>query len=285
MNECEQTHPMLRGYLEDGLSARDRRVVARHLNLCASARKELDRLRSGPLKSPVIPSRPPTEPWDLKILRMFFKTKKQTTSPKLVEEAPKKPKAPLKQAPALSTSTPGKKSSAWKPLLGLFVFFLALVFLTHFVQNAGENSTVKSIKRWLSKNGALGVTPSLDLVLDLTNLPHWSGNSAPVAGAYRAFVSDEEHFKVYWGFLQPNAPEPIIDFNKNALAVVFVGPKTTAGYGVRFKVMKNYSDKTLLEYDEVAPLNGEVATTLTNSWIIQVVPKPAQMPVVIEKIQ
>lgn len=283
MNECEQTHPMLRGYLEDSLSARDRRVVARHLNLCASARKELDRLRSGPLKSPITPSNPPTEPWDLKVLRWFFKTKKSSSSNKPAEESPKKLKTPPKPAPALST--PGKKSSALKPLLGLFVFFLALVLLTHFVQNAGENSAVKSVKRWLSKNGALGVTPSLDLVLDLTNLPHWAGNSAPVVGAYRDFVTDEDHFKVYWGFLQPNAPEPIIDFTKNALAVIFVGPKTTVGYGVRFKVMKNYSDKTLLEYDEIAPPNGEIATSFTNSWIIQVVPKPAQMPVVIQKIQ
>ncbi len=284
MNECEQTHPMLRGYLEDSLSARDRRVVARHLNLCASARKELDRLRSGPMKSPVSPSNQPSEPWDLKVLSWIFKTKKPLSSPK-AEEAPKKPKAAPKSAPTQAASAPGKKSSALKPLLGIFVFFLALVFLTHFVQNASENSTVKGIKRWLSKNGALGVTPSLDLVLDLTNLPHWSGKNAPFAGAYQGFVTDEDRFRVYWGILQANAPEPIIDFNKNALAVVFVGPKATAGNVVRFKVMKNYSDKTLLEYDEVAPPPSETATAINNSWIIQVVPKPAQTPVVIQKIQ
>ena len=280
MNECEQTHPMLRGYIEDTLSARDRRVVARHLNLCAAARKELDRLRSGPVKTPVHPAGAPSEPWDLKALRWFFKTK-SSPSPKTSDEVPKKPKAAPKQA--VVPPSAAKRSSPWKALVGILVFFGFLVLVTHFVQNAGDSPAVKNVKRWLSKNGAPGVTASLDLVLDLTSLPHWGGNAAPVAAAYHELVTDEDHFKVYWGILQPSVPEPVVDFGKNAVAVVFLGPKGPAGYNVRFKVMKNYSDKTLLQYDEVAP--AEIASAPTNGWAVQVVPKPVQEPVLIQKIQ
>jgi hypothetical protein len=284
MNECEQIHPLLRGYLEDSLSARDRRVVARHLNLCASARKELDRLRSGPVRTPASPSDPPSEPWDLKVLRWLFKTKKPGPA-RASEGSVGKKRGASKQA--LSTPLADRSSSPWRSLLGIVVFFVFLVLLTHFVQNAGDNSVVKGAKRWLSKNGynVLGVTPSLDLVLDLTNLPHWTGNSAPVAVPCRQLVTDQDHFKFYWQLLQPRLPMPSMDFGKNALAVVFVGPKTTAGYGVRFKVMKNYSDRTVLEYDEVPAPRGEIAMTPTNSWVLQVVPKPAQQPVLIQKAQ
>jgi len=285
MNECEQTHPLLRGYLEDTLSARDRRLVARHLNLCASARKELDRLRSGTVKSPSTPANPPSEPWDLRILRWLFKTKKTTAAQKPSEEPAKKPRVEKKQPRPLSPTA--RRRSAWKPLAGIVVFFIVLAFLTHFVQNAGENPAVKGIKRWLSKNGynIFGVTPSLDLVLDLTNLPYWSGNNAPVAAPGQELVTDPDRFKIYWQLLQPAVPQPDVDFTKNAIAIVFVGPKTTAGYGVRFKVMKNYSDKTVLQYDEITPPGGEIAAATTDSWVMQEVPKPAQPPVLIQKIQ
>src|SRR5580698_10400212 len=111
MNECEQMHPLLRGYLNDSLSARDRRMVARHLNLCASARKELDHLRSGAVKtpSPVVSANPPSEPWDLKILRWLFKTPK--SPPKETETVPKKQK-PAREMASLSPSDQPKKSSS-----------------------------------------------------------------------------------------------------------------------------------------------------------------------------
>ena len=44
MNECQKVHPMLSQYLEGELSAREKRVVAWHLNQCAAARKELHQI-------------------------------------------------------------------------------------------------------------------------------------------------------------------------------------------------------------------------------------------------
>ncbi len=281
MNECEQIHPLLRGYLNESLSARDRRLVARHLNLCASARRELERLRSGPLKAPETPSHSPSEPWDLKILRWLFKTSKP---PSRKEEGERKPK-PAK--PALGSLGKAPQPSSLKPILGVVFFFLALAFLTHFIQNAGENSVVKGTQRWLSSKGFhfFGITPSLELVLDLTNLAHWTGNAAPVALPYHELITDPDRFRVFWALLQPGAELPAVDFTKNDLVAVFLGPKPTAGYAVRFKRMEDYSDKTLFWYDEVAPAGNEAAAGITRPWVLQLVPKPSQAPVLIQKIQ
>jgi len=296
MNECEQLHPLLRGYLSDSLSARDRRMVARHLNLCAAARKELDRLRGGAIKAPAVSANPPSEPWDLKILRWLFKARKPGLKKEAKENKEKEPKAPVevsskKIKPPKETAVPplegpSKWSSSLKPIAGILLFFVFLFFLTHFIQNAGENGFVKGTKRWLSRHGinALG-TPSLDMVLDLTNLPQWGGPNAPVAFAYKEILADQDHYNLYWRMLEPGLEPPAVDFSKNELVVFFTGQKPTGGYSVRFKRMENYADKTILWYDDILPSAAQLTSPPARSWVLQMVPKPAQPPVLIQKIQ
>ena len=287
MNDFEQLHPLLRGYLSDTLSARDRRMVARHLNLCASARKELDRLRSGTIKSPVVSANPPSEPWDLKILRWLFKTPppQAKKEPKDPEPPARKPKA-AKEAPSDPGPNPSRKSSALTLILGVLLLFVALVFLTHFIQNAGDNRLVKGTKRWLSRHGinALG-NPSLDLVLDLTGLPQWGGPNSPVAFSYKEVISDQDHYNLFWRLLEPGLDPPGVDFSRNDLVVFFTGQKPTGGYSVRFKRMENYADKTILWYDDILPSTTQLNSPPSRSWVLQMVPKPAQLPVLIQKIQ
>ncbi len=285
MNECEQLHPLLRGYLNDSLSARDRRMVARHLNLCASARKELDRLRGGAVKAPAVSANPPSEPWDLKILRWLFKPPKPSL-PKETEIVPKKQRPP-KETVALPPIDVSRKPSSFKPILGILLLFVALAFLTHFIQNAGDNTYVKGTKRWLSQHGihAFGISPSLDMVLDLTGLPQWGGPNAPVAFSYDEIISDEDHYNLYWRLLEPGLDPPAVDFSKNDLVVFFTGQKPTGGYSVRFKRMENYADKTILWYDDLLPSAEQLNTPPARSWVLQMVPKPAQLPVLIQKIQ
>jgi hypothetical protein len=283
MNDCEQLHPLLRGYLSDTLSARDRRMVARHLNLCAAARKELDRLRGGSIKAPVTSANPPSESWDLKLLRLMFKTPKPSAA-KSAEAAPKKPRAPKETA--APTSEKPKKSSSWKPILGVLLIFVALAFLTHFIQNAGDNSIIKGTKRWFSRHGinAFG-TPSVDMILDLTGQPQWGGPNAPVAFPYKEVLTDPDRYSLYWQILEPGLEPPPVDFAKNDLVVFFLGQKPTGGYSIRFKRMENYSDKTILWYDEVMPSAAQANSPPGRSWVLQMVPKPAQLPVLIQKIQ
>src|SRR5260221_8906517 len=68
-------------------------------------------------------------------------------------------------------------ASPFRYIFKIVIFIVALILLTHFIQNADHNSAVKGAKRWLSKNGyhVFGVTSSLELVLDLTSLSHWEG--------------------------------------------------------------------------------------------------------------
>jgi hypothetical protein len=334
MNECEQIHPLLRGYLGNALSARERRLVARHLNLCASARKELDRFRSGPIRAPEVSANPPSETWDFKILRWFFKTAKikpkidlkprlpiqedQTLMPvefaeeqpqeepmeKLTEVQPEQPLVSLEEQLALRQAfqpavLPEIKPtgqapvpavphrSTFKFIFYIVVFFLVLALLTHFIQNASDNSMVRGVKHWMAKRGyhILGVRPTLELVVDLTNFPHWSGDVAPVAFPYQELVTDLEHFKIYWQILQPGIPLPSIDFSKDSLAIVFLGLQKTGGYEAKFKRSETYTNKTVYWFDEVAPSGGEAPNASARPWIIQQVPKPAQVPGEIQKVQ
>jgi hypothetical protein len=271
MNECDQIHPLLRGYLQETISAGQRRIVARHLNLCAASRKEMEKLRQGSANFSLPPAESPKEPWDIKILNWLFKT------PKPVSAAPQKISA-HKKNDKLQTQ---QNSSSLKPILAVLALFVVLVFLTHFIQNAGENSLVKNTKRWLSQK--FGIDPSLELVLDLSTLPHWSGDYAPVAFPYQEMISDADHFKIYWQLLQPGVVMPKIDFSENAIVVVFLGPKTITGDTVRFKRAENYTDRTVFWYDEVNQTSREVVSV--RPWVLQQVPKPSQQPVLIQLIQ
>jgi hypothetical protein len=217
---------------------------------------------------------------DLKILRWLFKAPKPSQKKGAKIPTPK-PQARKEAAPL----APKKRTTAWKPILFVLLIFVALFFLTHFIQNAGDLSFVQGTKRWLSKNHIFGVKPSLDLVLDLTNQPHWSGNTAPVAVFYQELITDSDHFKLYWALLQPGQEVPNVDFSKNAMALVFLGPKAAPGSTVRFKRMENYTDRTILWYDE-AVSSGAAGSQGTSAcpWVLQEVPVPAQTPVSIQKI-
>ncbi|HVZ81274.1 MAG TPA: hypothetical protein VHE12_10850 [bacterium] len=291
MNECEQLHPLLRGYLGDTLSARDRRMVARHLNLCASARKELDRLRGGNLKSPAVSANPPKESWDFKALRWLFKGKPKETT-KTPEPVASKRAKPSKESSAVSSSPNSAsavvmpdlkraRSSTLIPVLGVLFLFVGLVFLTHFIQNAGQNSLVKGTQRWLSRHGitVLG-TPSLDLVLDLTNQPQWGGVTIPIAIPYQEVIEDQAHYDIFWHILEPGLEPPAVDFTKNQLVILTLGPRAGSGHSIHFKRMENYADRTVLWYDDAPP----VTPASTRSWVLQMIPKPAQQPVLIQKI-
>jgi hypothetical protein len=275
--------------LGDTLSARDRRMVARHLNLCASARKELDRLRGGPVKAPVVSANPPSESVDLKILRWLFKTPKSAAKKESKEAEPATKKAkPVKETTASTAGTAPastRRHSAWKPVLIVLLIFVGLGFLTHFIQNAGQNGMVKGVQRWCARHGitAFG-TSTLDMVLDLTNLPQWGGSNAPVAVAYQEIISDPDHYNVFWRLLEPGLEPPAVDFAKDNLVVFFMGQKVSGGFSVRFKRMENYADKTILWYDEVTPVNNQAAAP-SRSWVLQMIPKPAQSPVLVQKIQ
>ena len=131
-------------------------MVARHLNLCANARKELDRLRQG-VKLPPVLDRPLDVPWDQKILNWLYRPKKAqdavpaNSQPRTQKRRP----APTSQGPVEETMAPPvKKSSLLRsPLLWLLVLLFGVILLTHLVQNAGQYRTIRSVQRWLARQG------------------------------------------------------------------------------------------------------------------------------------
>ena len=298
MNECEQLHPHLRGYLDDKLTARDRRMVARHLNLCANARKELDRLRQG-VKLPAVLDRPIDVPWDQKILNWIYRSKPKEPKPS-TPATPASPKPSKRRGESSATpsgsseataenppSLAAKKPSLLRsPLLWLAVLFLGLFLLTHLVQNAGQYRTIRNIQRWMARHGVpmFGSRSTLDLVLDVTG-PHWEGDSAPVAFEYGDIIRDQEHFQVYWSLLQPDVALPPVDFTKNFLVLRFLGQKQSPGYAVWFKRLENYSDKTVVYYEESGPSAGTTVTGENRPWALQLITKPPQEPLLQQKIQ
>ena len=279
MNECEQVHRLLKGYLQNDLSAVERRQVARHLNLCASARKELDELMRGGKKTAPLPQKPVQESWDFKVLNWLFKT-----APQAPEKAPggrKKPASPAKTS--VAGEDVGDRHSPLKAMAVLVLFFVGLMVLTHFIQNP---FSLKNIRSWARHLGLSleKESPIADMILDFRSLPHWGGTNAPVAREQGDVISDADHLDVYWRFLRPDGEEPQIDFNQNVLVVFFAGAKPVGGQSVRLKRMETRPDSTIIWYEETGPrIVQTVNANGIRPWILQVIPKPPK-PIVFRKI-
>ncbi len=276
MNECDQIHPLLSGYLSEKLTADEKRIVARHLNLCTKARRDLALLRKGdtlvPEKGGSIPV-----PWDQKIINKLYRIP-QTAGASEVPRSGEENN--LEQA----RGKPLKTHGSGRYILWIVLFFIAAILVTHFVQNGAQYKVIRDSRRWLANHGLriFGAKSVLELVLDVTNLPHWEGNAAPVAFEYGQYIKDPRTLRVFWMFLLPRVSPPLIDFSKNALVVEFAGQKDTAGCAVEFKRMEFYTDKTVLWFDESATDEGK--PMVSRPWQIQVIPKPKQEPVLIQRV-
>jgi len=279
MSECDQIHPLLASYLQDKLSTKDRRLVARHLNICASARKDLGFLMRAPKKQIPPVSKPVSEPLDFKILNWLFKTPKAYASKTIgmAKRSVKWIKADSKDENLSSTASP------IKAIGGLFLFFLALVFLTHFIQNPISRKTLHAWLRLLTLHTEKE-SPISDMILDFRSLPRWQGASAPVVKEQSDVISDSDHLDVYWSILKPPADEPRIDFNQNALVLFLGGMKPTIGYSISLKRMETKPESTIIWYEEAGPPSAlPVNGALNSPWVLQVIPKPPK-PVVFKKI-
>ncbi len=279
--ECEKVHPVLRAYLQDKLSPSDRRAVARHLNLCASARKELEDLMLGVPKAPLFTDAvsPPTGRSGF--LSRWFGPGASRSEPK-TEEVKKRPFIP-RSAAGLGRGRPFVPSKL-VPLGGVFLLFAGLAVLTHFIQNPLSR---KNVPLWLRHIGSAveRESPVAGMILDFRSLPHWEGNDAPVAREQGEVISDPDRLEVYWSFLKPSKERPEVDFSQNDLVVFFGGVKPTAGQSVRLKRMENRSDNTVIWYEERgSPVSRPVGAKAASPWVLQVIPKPPK-PVVFKKAE
>jgi hypothetical protein len=235
----------------------------------------MDRLRSGPLRTPLHPVEPPREPWDLKLLRWLFKTPGHKPRPL--------PRTSVKPKAVTPEPSEGPRPSTWKPVLGVLTLFAGLAFATHLIQNAENNQALGAAKRWLAKKGFPGTQPSLEMVQDLTGFPSWSGPATRAVGPYSGMILDRQSFELYWKVLNPGLPLPEVDLEERALALILSETGLEGGKQFRFLRAEDYSDRTVLWYDET-PVKAVPGVAVYRSWVLQVVPRPGEGPVLIQKV-
>lgn len=277
MSECDKIHPRLPDYLRDKLSRVERRWVARHLNLCAAARRELDEYRSGRREALPDPPPLPALPWDQKILAWITR---QNDPP-----VPSKPE--VKKPPPLQEDLSAEKKKLG--ILGMLTMFILVVPVTpllllvprqiwepilRFPLVQTEILSVKALvvearTGWLHESpDQAGWKPSL--------APHWEGENGPVLEAQQDCVTVEQDFAAYWQLLEPNTPEPDINFDREAVAILFQGQKATTGYGIQLEKINDAGVSTVLVYKEKEPgAFSMIQHQATRPWSMMVIPRPA----------
>lgn len=285
MNECDKIHPRLPDYLRDKLSMTERRWVARHLNLCAAARRELDEYKSGARKPP--PDRPalPALPWDQKILSWITRN---------AEPAPLEPS--VNPIPLLNTSLTAPLEKKKIGVIGMLMMFVLVVPVTPLIllvpHQAWEpilripfvQSEIQSVKSLVveAKTGWLHESPE-KAGWNPAQAPRWAGEIGPVAESQQDCVTVEQDFAAYWQLLQPGVSEPEVNFDREAVILLFQGQKKTTGFGVELQKIEDAPASQVLIYHEKEPGPFSMTTSqTTRPWSIIVIPRPSK-PVVFQK--
>ncbi|MGH7740166.1 MAG: protease complex subunit PrcB family protein, partial [bacterium] len=245
---------------------------------CAAARRELDEYRTGSRQALPNPPALPALPWDQKILAWITRQ----GDPPASLPGPEVKTIPM---PPQDLSAEKKKIG----ILGMLTMFILVVPVTPLlllvprqiwepvlrlplVQT--EISSVKALvvearTGWLHESpDQAGWKPSL--------APHWQGENGPVVEAQQDCVTVEQDFSAYWQLLEPNSPEPDINFDRDAVAILFQGQKKSTGYGIQLEKINDAGVSTVLVYQEKEP--GAFSMTqphATRPWSMMVIPRPA----------
>ncbi len=101
----------------------------------------------------------------------------------------------------------------------------------------------------------------------------WSGAYGGAVETGELVVSDAAAWTELWGRLSRETP-PTIDFSKNRIAAVFVGPRPTSGYRARLIGIAAEKERYLLRWFEEGPGPDEaVADGATAPFLLVSVPK------------
>jgi hypothetical protein len=289
MNECDKVHPRLPDYLRDKLSMTERRWVARHLNLCAAARRELDEYKSGARKPP--PDRPalPALPWDQKILAWITRD----AGPIKPKDTPGGELESLLNTPLEAPLPAGKKKLGVIGLLMMFVLVVPITPLLLLVPHQAwepllrisfVQTEIQSVKSLVieAKTGLFHESPEA-AGWNPAQAPRWEGVSGPVAESQQDCVTVEQDFEAYWQLLQPGVPEPSVNFDREAVVLLFQGQKKSTGFGIELQKIQDGGVSQVLIYREKEPGPFSMAKSqVTRPWAIMVIPRPSK-PVVFQK--
>ncbi len=103
----------------------------------------------------------------------------------------------------------------------------------------------------------------------------WSGLQADGVPA-GARVVEAAEWKELWGRLSREDP-PAVDFAASRVAAVFLGPRPTGGYRVRFAETVEGKDAVTVRWSEQAPGEGQAPPQgATSPWLLVAVPRDAR---------
>lgn len=111
----------------------------------------------------------------------------------------------------------------------------------------------------------------------------WSGDYGSGNEGTRT-VEDEAAWKALWRTLS-SGPPPAVDFAKERLVAVFLGPRPAGGYSVEFVDILTTSTRLVVRYREQIPPPGQAPREgATAPYAIKAVPR-TDAPVRFEKVR
>jgi hypothetical protein len=111
------------------------------------------------------------------------------------------------------------------------------------------------------------------LPLPAAETRRWSGVQGPYPAEHTELVQDSTALTAYWQLMASGQPMPQVDFQKEAVALIFMGARPTAGYSVSVEGVEEGPEAvTLIWREQVPSADSTSAQVQTRPWAMQVVP-------------
>ncbi|GEM_PF-1800146 len=111
----------------------------------------------------------------------------------------------------------------------------------------------------------------------------WSGVQSSYPDQHTEWVRDPGVLTAYWQLLGAGPSVPSVDFQKEGVALIFLGTRPTGGYAVSVDGVSEGADAVTVLWHEVTPAGGDATTqAVTRPWALQTIPK-TDKPVVFIK--
>ena len=102
------------------------------------------------------------------------------------------------------------------------------------------------------------------------------GERSNVDSAKQAVVRTEAEWKKLWQQHSPDRKKPSVDFSKEMVIGVFMGSRSSAGFGIAILGTSVADGKMVVRYQETMPAKGAMtAQIITSPYQIVTVPKAA----------
>ena len=106
-----------------------------------------------------------------------------------------------------------------------------------------------------------------------TETKRWSGFQSSYPEQHTEWVKDEGVLTAYWQLLGAGPAMPNIDFQKEGVAIIFLGTRPTGGYSVSVEGIAESADAVTVLWHEQSPsADGAVPKTVTRPWALQTFP-------------